>query len=61
MQVRDIIERQVAHLARLVDDLLDVSAHFPRQGLCSAGSGSTWRRWSAPRPRTSGRCWKAPA
>ena len=25
MQVRDIIERQVAHLARLVDDLLDVS------------------------------------
>ena len=34
-QARQVIERQVAHMGRLIDDLLDVSAHRPRQGLAS--------------------------
>ena len=52
---RDVIERQVGHLSRLVDDLLDVEPHHQRQDRAAAASRSTsrpsWRaRVEAARP-----------
>ena len=40
-----MIDRQVPHLGRMVDDLLDVSRMARRQGRL-ARSGSTWPGWS---------------
>ena len=49
----EIMERQVKHLVRLVDDLLDVSRITPRQARAAQASGSTLasRRCAAPSRR----------
>jgi hypothetical protein len=56
MQSRDIIERQVAHMARLVDDLLDVSRLSQGKITCNALAWC-WTRYSTwpsrPRSRSS--------
>ena len=46
---RRIIERQVAHLSRLVDDLLDVSRIAVGQDRAAAASASTCATWSRAR------------
>jgi PAS domain S-box-containing protein len=52
-QARGMVERQVQHLSRIVDDLLDVSR--VQRGKCpSAPSGSTWPGSPAWWPRTTG-------
>ena len=51
VRARDIIERQVRHLTRLVDDLLDVSRITPRQDRAAQGAGRARRRRSLRPPR----------
>ena len=50
---RGMIDRQVAHLARLVDDLLDVS-RIARGKILLRRSAWTWPSWSATPSRTTG-------
>ena len=52
-QVRDVIERQVEHLVRLVDDLLDVSRIT--RGLISCGASRPRSRRSSPQAIESSR------
>ena len=47
---RDVIERQVRHMTRLVDDLLDVARISTRQGAAAHRAGRAGRR-RAPRGR----------
>ena len=42
--VHEMMERQVGHLVRLVDDLLDVSRITRASSSCGA-SASSWRPW----------------
>ena len=57
-----IIERQVAHLSRLVDDLLDVSRITSRQDRAARASAVDLRDVVAARPRADrSRCWRAGA
>jgi PAS domain S-box-containing protein len=54
LRTYDLIERQVEHLARLVDDLLDVS-RINRARSNSAESAWTWRSWWPVPSRAVGR------
>ena len=51
------VERQATHLSRLMDDLLNVD-RLMRGKVELRPSASTWRGWSAARPRTAVRCSK---
>ena len=44
--VLETMERQIEHLARLIDDLLDLSRHRPRQASSCASSAWPWTRSS---------------
>ena len=52
---RAMIERQVQHMVRLVDDLLDVSRISQRQDRAAQASRSSWRRCCAAPSRSAGR------
>ena len=57
-QARDMIDRQVTHMARLIDDLLDMSGCRAARS-CSARNGSIWCSSSAPSSTTTAACSKA--
>ena len=43
-QARDMMDRQLAHMVRLIDDLLDVSRISRTRWSCGA-RGCCWRTW----------------
>ncbi len=57
-QMQEVMERQVTHLTRLVDDLLDVADH-PRACGTAEGSGGSWAPWSAARWKRTRRTWQS--
>ena len=61
IRAREIIERQLKHRTRLLDDLLGCLPDHEGENRTSAWYGWTWGNWSTTPPRTCAAGWRRPA